>query len=451
MLCKVLLGKAGLLIVMLLITQAIFAQGSWGRINIPTNLNLNSVYFTDSLYGWVAGDSGTILHTKDGGINWAFQESQTSNNIVYVFFLNRNLGWASSFDFTEPPYGTELLKTTDGGANWTLSSYPEENIFMNCILFLDSLNGWMGGSPHAIVRTSDGGVSWSQAEVDTSTLAFFPVLKISFFNEQYGYASGGMFDIAGVTWRTDNGGEKWYAIDPSEAPADEVHGLHLFDSVTVLGAGGDPDFGYGVGMLRTANGGVNWNYDELSIQGNAYDLDFRNDTEAWAPLGPRRKLIYSLDAGDSWTDINSPDSTAIYDMIFPDTLHGYAVGRNGAFLKYTPPVPVSVESGYPDQLHQIKLHQNSPNPFRTETIISIEIPPVSIKNPGKKTRLKLVVINAVGEKVSELLDQPYEPGNYEVSFKSMDLPAGIYYYQLLAYYPGKAPAVVSTKKMLLLK
>ena len=33
----------------------------------------------------------------------------------------------------------------------------------------------MGGNPHALVRTSDGGGTWQQAYVDTATLAFFPV------------------------------------------------------------------------------------------------------------------------------------------------------------------------------------------------------------------------------------------------------------------------------------
>ena len=136
------------------------------------------------------------------------------------------------------------MKTTNGGEDWVSEPYPEENIFINCVLFLDSLNGWMGGSPHALVRTTDGGLNWEQAEIDTTNLAFFPVLSIRFYNDDknYGYACGGMFDIAGVTWRTSDGGEKWYPIDASDAPADEVHELHLYDSVRVMGAGGDPDF-----------------------------------------------------------------------------------------------------------------------------------------------------------------------------------------------------------------
>ncbi len=49
----------------------------------------------DSLYGWAVGDFGTIIHTSDGGDIWIVQDSKTENEIVDVFFLNRNLGWAS--------------------------------------------------------------------------------------------------------------------------------------------------------------------------------------------------------------------------------------------------------------------------------------------------------------------------------------------------------------------
>ena len=65
--------------------------------------------------------------------------------------------------------------------------------------------GWMGGTPHALVKTTDGGINWEKAHIDTITFAFFPVLNIQFYNSQYGYACGGAFDIAGVTWRTTIG------------------------------------------------------------------------------------------------------------------------------------------------------------------------------------------------------------------------------------------------------
>lgn len=434
--------------------SASFAQGTWERINVPTNQYLKSVCFTDSLYGWIAGDSGTILHTTDGGKTWNFQDTHGIYDVEDVYFLDRNQGWASSVNYTTVPYGTILLKTTDGGASWVSQTYPVNDIFITCILFRDPMNGWMGGRPHALVKTTDGGLTWTQAAIDTSTLAFFPVLSILFYNDQYGYASGGMFDIAGVTWRTSNGGEMWYAIDPSQAPADEVHGLHMFDSIHVMGAGGDPDFGYGVGMIRTSDGGVNWTYDELTIQGNAYDLDFRNDHEAWAPLGPRRKLIYSMDAGVTWTAIDPPDSSAIYDMIFPDSLHGFAVGKEGVVLKYFPPVIPSVPSIQQPQ-QGYTLYQNNPNPVHEGTTIRFSVPsdgtaPGIIKgNPS--AQYFLIVYNVFGQEVARHAAGNLSGGGHEFEFGASELQDGIYLYMLHRIGSGQNQVVAGPKRMIIMK
>lgn len=426
-----------------------YSQGSWQRINVPTNQYLKSVCFVDSLYGWIAGDSGIILHTTDGGISWLLQDTHSTNEVEDVFFLDRNQGWASTYNFTTPPFGTILLKTTDGGSTWISQPYPTENIFITCILFRDSLNGWMGGQPHALVKTTDGGISWTQAAIDTSTLAFFPVLSIKFYNDQIGYASGGRFDIAGVVWHTSNGGNMWYAIDPSQAPADEVHGLHMFDSLNVMGSGGDPDFGYGVGMIRTSDGGLNWNYEELDIQGNAYDLDFRNEYEAWAPLGPRRLLIYSMDAGNTWTSVLPPDNAAIYDVIFPDSLHGFAVGKEGVVLKYYPPVIPYVGTVYSSQPSYM-LQQNSPNPVQTITTIRYSVPPgVKPQNPasGKAFALQLKVYDLFGKEVGCMEAESPAPGNHEFSFDASGLSGGIYFYLLQHSTNGQTITVAGPGRM----
>ena len=431
-----------------------FAQGSWVRESIPTSRFLKSICFVDSLYGWVAGDSGTIMHTANGGAAWTVQNAQTSNNIEYLYFLNRNLGWASEFNYTTVPYGTVLLKTTNGGATWQGQPFPVENIFMSCILFTDSLHGWMGGKPNGIYKTSDGGTSWTQALIDTSTLAFFPVLDIAFYNQQYGYASGGILDVAGVIWRTKNGGNSWDAIDPAYAPADEVHKLHLFDSVNVMGAGGDPDFGYGVGMIRSTDGGVTWIYHELPIQGNAYDLGFRNASEVWSPLGAKRKLIYSLDAGVTWTPIPTPDSTSIYKLTFPDSLHGYAAGKDGAFLKYHPLV---VQAVTPVTLKQggFFLSQNYPNPVNHGTTIRFEIPSagpwISGISHWPNPLIQVVVFDILGKEVAAIAGNDLLPGLHEVTFDATDLPDGCYFYSLRLYDVRQSVTVAGPRRMIVLK
>ena len=412
--------KKFIVLIAVLVSGFSYSQGSWEEIITPTTKTLNSVYFTDSLYGWAVGDTGIIIHTIDGGENWFVQDSKTENSIRGVFFLDRDNGYAISWNFSGNFFGTLIHRTLNGGTDWTSYEYPEQNLFMNCILFQDNNTGWMGGSPHALVKTTDGGGSWNQANIDTNALAFFPVLNIKFYNEQYGYASGGMFDIAGVTWSTSDGGANWIPIKPEDAPADEVHGLHIFDSITVMGSGGDPDQGYGVAMIRSDDGGQNWDYEELSMQGNAFDLDFRTENDAWAPLGYQQKLIYSQDAGNTWNEYACPDASEIYDIIFPDSLHGFGVGKDGAVIRYKP-VIIGVEELNQDVEVDFKIF---PNPFSVSTSIGFSLP----ENADNDSYIvKLLVYNNAGKLIKTIVDNELIPGKYYLKFYAGQLKTGLYY------------------------
>jgi len=419
----------------------LYSQGTWESVESPTNQFLTSVYFVDSLYGWAVGDSGTIIHSNDGGINWVFQNSNTVYKIVDVFFLNRELGWASSWNTSNIPFGTFLLKTTDGGQSWTSEPYPDENLFMTTILFLDSLNGWMGGRPHALVKTTNGGLSWVQADIDTSIFAFFPISSIKFYNSQYGYACGGSFENVGLIWRTTNGGDKWFVIEPGFAASEPILEIHIFDTLNVMGIGGDFEF-LGVGTIRTTDGGLSWEYEYIGIPGAGVTLDFRNDNEAWTSLGGQQKFIYSLDSGATWIQIPTPDSAAIFDVIFPDSLHGFAVGNQGTILKYKPPI-VDALSDYDDVIPNFfKLFQNYPNPFNPSTKIKFTIPNVV---SSFSLRTTLIVFDVLGNEIATLVNEEKPPGEYEVEWNAIDYTSGIYFYRF------QTGSYRETKKLVILK
>lgn len=142
----------------------------------------------------------------------------------------------------------------------------------------------MVGKPHALVKTTNGGLSWEQAEIDTFLFTFFPVLNIIFYNSQYGYACGGAIDGAGVVWSTSNSGDNQFEIDPSEAPPDPINEVHTFDSLNIIGIGGDHEV-FGVGVIRTLDGELFCEYEDINFLGLGLTLDFRNDHEAWSTLG----------------------------------------------------------------------------------------------------------------------------------------------------------------------
>lgn len=68
------------------------------------------------------------------------------------------------------------------------------------------------------------------------------------------------------------------------------------------------------------------------------------------------------------------------------------------------------------------LHQNYPNPFNPSTTIRYEI-------PGDEF-VKLVVYNILGQKVSILVNEKQQAGQYEVIFDADNLTSGIYFYRL---------------------
>jgi photosystem II stability/assembly factor-like uncharacterized protein len=125
------------LILLFIICPNINSQGEWYRVESPVNTTLSSLFLLDSLNVWAAGNSGTIIYSSDGGDNWSIQNSGISYpyNIVDIHFSDSINGWCVSINVFEPPFGTILLKTTDGGVNWQSFPYPEELTFFHTIYF----------------------------------------------------------------------------------------------------------------------------------------------------------------------------------------------------------------------------------------------------------------------------------------------------------------------------
>ena len=423
-----------LLCVLTAIAADSYSQQYWLTLNSPTSRNLVSCSFADSLRGWAAGDSGTIIRTTNGGQSWNFQNSSVGNEqIPCIFFLNQRLGWGISWDVTYDTnsYGSNVLKTTNGGVNWNHIRYPVENIFINTITFVDSLTGYMGGYPGILVKTTNGGLDWRQVEIDSSFFAGFPVSRFKFLNPQYGYACGGVMDLAGVIWRTTNFGERWISYGVGPEP---IFDIEIFNLTTALGVGGDLE--YGPSTTRTSNGGINWSYDTLGLFGIAYAVSFRTRSEGWAPLGFSQKWMYTMDSGSTWQTYDTPDSSGIYDVQFTDRRNGFAVGNDGVILKFNSTL-INIPNSTPNAMpSENKLFQNYPNPFNPNSKIKFQI--------SKSTNVKLVVNDVLGREVTILLHDNLNPGTYEIEFDGTNLPSGMYFYQLISgdFYESKKMLII---------
>ena len=427
-----------------------FAQTQpWKKLQSPVIATLRFISFADSLNGWAAGEAGTIIRTTDGGDSWEIQNSAVQTFIMDIFFTDINYGWALTLR-DEFPFNSVLLKTTNGGDEWTANDFPDSLGVIRTIFFFDSLNGFAGGS--GILQTSDGGSNWTETDVDSNMVSDFPIYKFKFYSRQFGYACGGRIDVAGVVWKTTNYGLNWTAQGVS---VDELFDLFIFDSLNAVTLSGDPEGLFPTGYIKTTNAGESWTYSDLPYFGLSFAIDFRTYNEGWSASG--YKFFITTDRGGTWNEFETPDSSTVYDLQFIGPRTGYAAGENGVILKLDPTL-VGLEKEFPVS-EDFVLYQNYPNPFNPRTVIGYRLP-VS----GK---ISLKVYDIVGNEIAVLVDE-YEPaGKYEVGFvafsnsgKARNLSSGIYFYQLSVISSVRKDSFgeknseqvfIQTKKMVYLK
>src|SRR5207248_1238086 len=112
----------------------------------------------------VDGGAGVILHTTNGGDTWTQQASGTISRLAGVSCPDANTCTAVGGvdDDVTSPWGTRatILRTTDGGATWTLQSPSQDpndpipELFG--VSFTDANTGTAVGAHSTILRTYQG-------------------------------------------------------------------------------------------------------------------------------------------------------------------------------------------------------------------------------------------------------------------------------------------------------
>ncbi|MEO8447020.1 MAG: YCF48-related protein [bacterium] len=410
------------------------ADDYWTAVQSPTTKTLKKITFINVNTGWMTGDSGAIIKTTNAGDNWLVQDSKITNDIHAHFFLNERIGWALAWEvnFGIDTYpGTIILRTSDGGNNWTNALYADTNYYLSTVYFLDSLRGFLGGIPKFLLYTSDGGLSWSEVGSDSIKTDGYPAKKISFINATTGYAVGGLMDLGGLIWKTTNAGINWRS---SPVGPDALTDIFFYGQDTIFLTSGD--FKFGATYYRSIDNGQSWTNYNLEYFGIVTALKFRTKKEGWMTIGYQQKFFITTNGGNNWIKFDPPDNSQIFDFSFPDSTHGWAAGVNGKILKYTR--LVDIQNEYIEN-QNFKLYQNYPNPFNpvTEILFSIE----------SKSRIKLTVYDILGKQIAVIAERIYNPGNYKITFDAatQNLPSGIYLYEL------NTGTQKQIKKMMLLK
>ena len=285
------------------------------KVQYTATSRLLDAFFIDSNTGWAVGYNGLIIKTIDGGTNWSAQSSGTSYRLEGVHFVDSSIGWVVGTEGT-------ILATTNGGDNWSVQDYNA-----TCSLyktnFSDANTGWAVTGCSTIIATTNGGSDWITQPCCENYLT-----DIQFIDSNTGWAVG-----YSIIAKTTDGGSNWAT---QSIGSSWLKGVHFIDSSNGWVVSSQTNT-----ILATTDGGSNWTTQtcDCIIPNGLEAVSFYDASTGWA-VGGDGFIIKTTDGGDNWSAQNSGIGGNLFAVQFVESNIGWAVGNYnssgsiGVVLKY---------------------------------------------------------------------------------------------------------------------
>jgi photosystem II stability/assembly factor-like uncharacterized protein len=240
--------------------------------------------------GWAVGEGSTILHTTDGGNIWTKQTNGAPDIIESIFCLNSDTAWAVGY--------CTILHTINGGTTWTKQRIGITTDIWD-VFFTDAdtgiaVGGWCVSCPPKplfggyILRTTNGGATWTIQRYDTTIIGFYGVF---FTNANTGTIVG----AGGIILHTTNGGITW--IKQTSGTTKDLKDVFFTDADTGTVVGRIVPGGLGGIILRTTNGGTTWKTQEIPTQNALYKVCF-TDANTGTAVGSNGTILNTTTGGE---------------------------------------------------------------------------------------------------------------------------------------------------------
>ena len=224
---------------------------TWSKSIVASGTGLIGVQlqFVDASNGFVTvfnptSNTGYLYKTTNGGATWSTVGSSFTgtDEVELFYFINATTGWTLLIN--DNPAEFKIKQTTDGGATWTTqyNDATSHGIYTNtscgALQFIDAKNGWAVGPNSRIVKTTNGGGSWTS--VTPSLTAGLNTYQKCMF----------MYDANHV----------WIGEDVPSSSTGQTTSHFL---------------------MHTIDGGTTWAQDNFSLSSSAFSLFFLNGNTGW--------------------------------------------------------------------------------------------------------------------------------------------------------------------------
>ena len=421
----------------------------WIYQALPSYYEVRDVKFFDANTGIITIDvpGRGMLRTTNGGNNWTvidtnvlFFEIQKIDSVT-LYGIGRN---RSAID--------RIQRTTNKGLTWDSTNFPLSYGFIS-LSFVNKDTGWISGfnNGYLVWRTTNGGITLQQqGNIVGDGEIFFLRQKVN--GEYYGWQNN---DVQ--LWRTTNSGVNWFQVSAPSAPY-LFHIQFINENTGWFSAGYD-------GIYKTINGGMNWVNQPLApgiaqiIRGMTDFICITNDTIYG--VSSYKNLLSGRTVGIIWKTTNSgmnwgyqqPDTNyhngAYHSIDFVDNFTGWAYQGNGVHTTNGGGIiifPTYINNNSTEIINY-ELKQNYPNPFNSSTTIEFTLP--------KDSYVKLIIYDITGKIIMNVINGfSLSEGTHRFridGFDKQNISSGTYFYRLEIFDNKNNMQFIKTNRMIYLK
>lgn len=357
---------------------------------------------------YVGSICGYVYCSSDNGATWTRINNQWNAGTPWTIRVDANSGAIY--------VGTSMgvYKTTDGGANWTLTLSGKDVRALE----LDSFGNIYAGTGGAgVFKSVDGGANWTE---NSNGLSFYKVIQAMTKNSSDEIFAG---TIGNGVAKTVDFAANWNFVN---MPYPHIWAMASTSTGTIFAGT------YGDGLYRSTDGGANFHKVTLSVP-HVYSLvvDASDNIYASSYVGG---VYASSDNGNTWTNVGMNGFGVSTMIVNPNASTIYAGTKNGEIYMMVSNTTSADKNIVP---FEFDMKQNYPNPFNPSTVIEFSLP--------ETQKVTMGVYNILGELVRVLVDEQLSAGQHTITFDAGGLSSGIYIYRL------NAGSQTITKKMILQK
>lgn len=384
----------------------------WSTVYPSVGARKDDIFFINPDTGWVAGGAdGTILRTHDGGDTW-----QTVLQVPFYFrsieFATPMLGFAGSLN-------NQFMRTTDGGDTWqniTDSIPPPSSICgLSAPTATDIYGVGVWSAPAYLIRSTDGGANWTKTSMATLATR---LVDVQFYGPDTGYAAGTAQPASqgGVILGTTDGGDTWSVLHRTGHVSDIIwkiqspdNGRHIYCSIDALSGTG------GTRFVRSTDSGATWSTITATTDYHYIQaIGFLDTLRGW--MGAETTLLETVDGGTTWTDSPFVEGHG-YDRFHKVSATQAFMSGDGIYRFTDNSVGLPPITDAPRR--PVEWIQVDPNPVAAEASIRMQV--------FRPSFTELLLVSPDGRTLRQLFRGELQGGEHRHTADLRDLPAGSYH------------------------